>query len=348
MIGLSFDDIAISEITLALFEDSGWYKTNIYTGGLFKFGKNEGCFMLEQKCITNNIPISKKAFCAKPSESLCQTNLLSRGFCYITNSAYPDHDNYIYFQENNKKGGLFIADYCPIIAVPTDDNYYYNWNCKTGKSTYPKEYSEKISTTSGCFMSNAVQINSLSYLATNSFRATCYPYSCDIKSNQLKVFIGESFVLCPLGGGEIEVDNYIGKIICPDFYSICSTSIPCNDIYDCVVKGSEPINKILDYTPKESFTVLPTEITDGIKKNDNTNTLIDDLDLVTSPMTKPKGNSTLPNQPKTPNTNNTSNVNPKVNPFPPKDLTFNSSIFIDLKIFNKIIYVTLLMILIIT
>ena len=54
MIGLSFDDIAISEITLALFEDSGWYKTNKYTGGLFKFGKNEGCFMLEQKCLENN------------------------------------------------------------------------------------------------------------------------------------------------------------------------------------------------------------------------------------------------------------------------------------------------------
>ena len=99
MIGLSFDDIAISEITLSLFEDSGWYKINFYTGGLFKFGKNQGCNMLNEKCITNNIPISKKDYCAKTSESLCVSNLTGRGFCYITNSANPDNANYNYFPE---------------------------------------------------------------------------------------------------------------------------------------------------------------------------------------------------------------------------------------------------------
>ena len=35
--------MAISEITLALLEDSGWYKANYYTGGLMRFGKNKGC-----------------------------------------------------------------------------------------------------------------------------------------------------------------------------------------------------------------------------------------------------------------------------------------------------------------
>ncbi len=32
-------DFTISEITLALFEDSGWYETKYYTGGLFRAGK---------------------------------------------------------------------------------------------------------------------------------------------------------------------------------------------------------------------------------------------------------------------------------------------------------------------
>ena len=33
---------AISGFTLALLEDSGWYKTNMYTGGLMRYGKYQG------------------------------------------------------------------------------------------------------------------------------------------------------------------------------------------------------------------------------------------------------------------------------------------------------------------
>lgn len=36
-------EFAISEITLALFEDLGWYKVRFFTGGLFKYGKQKGC-----------------------------------------------------------------------------------------------------------------------------------------------------------------------------------------------------------------------------------------------------------------------------------------------------------------
>ena len=43
MVSTDFPDSAISDITLALFEDSGFYKVNYYSGGLFKFGKGAGC-----------------------------------------------------------------------------------------------------------------------------------------------------------------------------------------------------------------------------------------------------------------------------------------------------------------
>ena len=36
------EEMAISEFTLSFLEDSGWYKANYYTGGLFRFGKNQG------------------------------------------------------------------------------------------------------------------------------------------------------------------------------------------------------------------------------------------------------------------------------------------------------------------
>ena len=45
------EEMAISEITLALLEDSGWYKINYYTGGLMRFGKNKGCEFIQNNCL---------------------------------------------------------------------------------------------------------------------------------------------------------------------------------------------------------------------------------------------------------------------------------------------------------
>ena len=45
------EEMAISEITLALLEDTGWYKINYYTGGLMRFGKNKGCDFVRGQCV---------------------------------------------------------------------------------------------------------------------------------------------------------------------------------------------------------------------------------------------------------------------------------------------------------
>ena len=44
MIATIYNDFAMSDINLALFEDTGFYKVGYYSRGLFKFGKNKGCF----------------------------------------------------------------------------------------------------------------------------------------------------------------------------------------------------------------------------------------------------------------------------------------------------------------
>ena len=51
MISTDYPELVVSDITLAVFEDSGWYGVNYYTGGLFKTGKGEGCNFLQRKCI---------------------------------------------------------------------------------------------------------------------------------------------------------------------------------------------------------------------------------------------------------------------------------------------------------
>jgi len=53
MIGESYGENLISEISLMLFEDSGWYKVNSELANLFIWGKGKGCdfFNREKKCI---------------------------------------------------------------------------------------------------------------------------------------------------------------------------------------------------------------------------------------------------------------------------------------------------------
>ena len=48
------EEMVISEFTLALLEDSGWYKANYYTGGLMRFGKNKGCAFIEKNCLSQD------------------------------------------------------------------------------------------------------------------------------------------------------------------------------------------------------------------------------------------------------------------------------------------------------
>lgn len=50
MIGDSYGENLMSSITLALFEDSGWYSPDYNTSNLFLWGKNKGCEFFKDNC----------------------------------------------------------------------------------------------------------------------------------------------------------------------------------------------------------------------------------------------------------------------------------------------------------
>ncbi len=52
----------LSPFTLALLEDSGWYKANFTMSRNPSFGHGEGCDFVEKRCIEDGIPISPQ-FC---------------------------------------------------------------------------------------------------------------------------------------------------------------------------------------------------------------------------------------------------------------------------------------------
>ena len=71
-------------------------------------------------------------------------------------------------------------------------------------------------------------------------------------NRSLTIQINNDYIVCPREGGKIKANNYDGYLLCPDYYLICSGTVLCNDLFDCVEIKSTLKDIIYDYTSKAS------------------------------------------------------------------------------------------------
>ena len=108
----------MSDITLALFEATGYYKTKPYSGGLFKFGKNAGCDFFNKTCIEEDKPITSD-FCDIPDGPMCTSSRNIKAECYINDREYWNSTARVqYFKNHPYWEGFPYAAYCPV-AFPS-------------------------------------------------------------------------------------------------------------------------------------------------------------------------------------------------------------------------------------
>ena len=285
------EEEVISEITLALLEDTGFYKPYYYTGGLMRFGKGKGCDFLKNKCVNSEHkinPLFENEFFDKDTEksidASCSSGRQSRAYHFLsTYESLPGH--YQYYQ-NNKLGGWGPADYCPVslgTSQEKENNYYVGRCSSLGGGEYGSKiyylaqerininkthyqirtfsYSnisgditditgETFSDNSFCYQSSLIKegINFNSTLP----RAICYESFCSDRSLTIK--IKDDYFVCPREGGKIQIEGYNGFFLCADYNLICSGTIMCNDLFDCVEKKSltKESSYNYDYTPLTS------------------------------------------------------------------------------------------------
>jgi len=271
--GIYIQDQVISELTLALLEDTGLYRVNYFTGDLMKFGKHQGCDFFKIDCNkekgTDEYSTFINEFCTKNTKTTCSTGRQSRGIC---DKFRQPTDKYKRVGWQNF--GYELADYCPISISDTQydraEKYSYIGNCKIGKKenygafafkndqdilqvgynyTYFEDsYGENFSDTSFCAFSSAILINDppdKKAVYQYFIRPTCYKMFCSKKS--LTILIKTQYIVCPRKGGFINIGgNYTGHILCPDYNLICSQTKPCNNMFDCAEKESRT-RKDLDY-----------------------------------------------------------------------------------------------------
>jgi hypothetical protein len=248
MISTDFPDAAISDITLALFEDSGFYKVNYYSGGLFKFGKNKGCDFFDKKCIENG-KATFDEFCDKANEPKCSISKTLKSSCFITEYKSRIPLYYQYFS-SPYLGGFWTAEYCPVpLKIYSETKDYFPNHCQVGTSTLSKEYGETIGDNSFCFMSSLSPESSSN---TINQIPICYEIECDSNNNNIIVKIGSEKIVCSTEGRVINnPSGFKGNIICPKYNDICSNNgLVCNDIFSCLKvlsKNDENGNLYYDY-----------------------------------------------------------------------------------------------------
>lgn len=146
MISKSYGENLISEITLALFEDSGWYKVNYNQANGFFWGKGAGCdFLYCKECFSKNeINLSNnlikvetkysKEFCSGFNAQVCSSHHMFRGSCKVKEDLIMDkHLIQIPFSDP-KFGGLEeTIDHCPIAIEEKQGQEYYGGSCRLGR-----------------------------------------------------------------------------------------------------------------------------------------------------------------------------------------------------------------------
>ena len=274
------EEQVISEFTLSLLEDLGFYKANYYTGGLMQFGKNKGCEFLYSKCVNKDGTINskfkneffEKSVTEQKFDPACSSGRQSRAYHYFSPYLTPIPEEYQYYN-SSKIGGRKYTNYCPVSIEGIYESLYYyyaghcseigngdygfhlsiinpNTNIKYNKSGDISQYTEEIlSENSFCVLSSLINKEYESYLfLSNIARATCYKMFCSDRS--LTIQINKDFIVCPREGGKVKAIGYDGYLLCPDYYLICSGTILCNNMFDCIKKKSSLKEIIYDYESK--------------------------------------------------------------------------------------------------
>ena len=244
-------DQVISEFTLALLEDSGWYRvSNYYTGGLMRFGKHKGCNFFYNKCSSEFKNEFGESETNTNNFGSCSSGRQSRTFSYLS---VDEVDNCIINDFSIDKNDNPLIGHCKykIDYDYTYDNYYFFSNERKEVSSV---LFENLSDNSFCVLVSIKPSKTSTYNnLLDKIQPICYQMFCS--DTTLTIKIKDQYIACPREGGKVNITGgFTGNIYCPDYNLICASTILCNDMFDCIMNNSyiKESSYIYDYEIKTS------------------------------------------------------------------------------------------------
>ncbi|OQV25784.1 Leishmanolysin-like peptidase [Hypsibius exemplaris] len=257
MTGVHTQNPVYSNMTLALMEDSGWYKPNYTLAGVVQFGAGLGCEFAMKSCKSwidrgrkkgiqvepycdhlKSTPTAKmtKTECSAEKDSLSICNLA--GFLTSLQPNYQNFDTIPGVPDNQvaRYGGTVeLADFCPFMQE-------FTWKSPSGlargsrctnEENQPDSVMnfamEKYSSRSMCFNQDKPwSEKSCQYTRTwQHWGSGCYEYVC--ANGQLQILVQNRSVVCYAEGQSLSLQVkgpewlHTGTIVCPSCVSVCET-----------------------------------------------------------------------------------------------------------------------------
>ncbi|CAM37257.1 GP63, leishmanolysin [Leishmania braziliensis MHOM/BR/75/M2904] len=215
-------------LTMAVFEDLGFYKADFTKAEVMPWGRNASCNFLTKKCMEDNITQWPEMFCNTTDENAlrCTTDRLKLGTCGIRTYSTPMPTYFQYFTNAFLGGFSAFLDYCPFIVG------YSNGACNQDPSTASPALMEfnVFSDAARCLDGVFQPRNSNARSEPNN--ALCANVMCDTAARTYSVQVrgssgyvactpGESIDLATLSAAFVE-GSYI---TCPPYVEVCQANI---------------------------------------------------------------------------------------------------------------------------
>ncbi|GKY92834.1 hypothetical protein MPSEU_000253000 [Mayamaea pseudoterrestris] len=226
-----------SSLTLALMEDSGWYKANYTMSKMSSWGLGAGCDFVTGKClkVTSNGPVlpnySKGYFCNKESEKGCSPELTNKLACTVVDYYHlvPQNlpsQNEQYFANEPTKGGLAQTDYCPVYGSPYKSKTVDQLSCKDPDNADSfNVYNEVYGADSLCFPSNMGE-------------GLCYRTACVQDEMALRINVRGEWLTCDYDFQKLTFK--VGQGLLPVTVTCPRLSQACPDLFcpfNCAGRG---------------------------------------------------------------------------------------------------------------
>lgn len=253
MTGTHTQNPVITNITLALMEDTGWYKPNYYMAEPLVWGKNFGCNFVMKSCkdwMTNKRANGESIhpFCDKvkrdPLQTECSEDRSSVALCNLVKhddvlpELYQNFDTLNYVQKGDEiyyGSSVSLADYCPYIqefswrlnnVVIRGSHCQYDDNNPNNDKNFALE---SYGVQSKCFDHTNEMWEERSCKQTRQWQhwgSGCYVYHC--RHARLHISVSNYTYTCFYSHQNISVrimgeDGWLhtGAIVCPPCNEVC-------------------------------------------------------------------------------------------------------------------------------
>ncbi|KAF8295947.1 putative surface protease GP63 [Trypanosoma cruzi] len=224
-------------LTMAAFEDTGFYKANWGMEEPMSWGNNSGCALLTEKCVINGVTKYPEMFCTARSSLLsCTSDRLALGHCAMKFYDAPLPPQFQYFS-NPKLGGVpdLLMDFCPYIRPNIKTR------CSNGDATVMR--GSRVGPRSKCLKGDGIAD------FMGPVGDVCAEVSCDKGEVSVRYLGDDKWHKCPEGSSITPAGLFTGgRILCPKYDDVCI-------VFD-TINGGGDVSSLLSAFPSIPLVLL--------------------------------------------------------------------------------------------